>query len=213
MRRPLAALLFLSACASAPQPGVPSQHAATINNWFYWSAGNFQGLSRPNGGLVAFDFPIGDPAINHVDYVTQSHSGPLTTDISVTYTVTGTADLEPNTSGFKCPCGTAVVHLFIGQRGYNPYNYDISEMTKRWWSTATTDLSPGIHTMTLSLQPGGWIDVDGKLGDTAPVGFAAALADVGSVGITFGASQGPAGHGVAAVTGGATLVINSLTAT
>ena len=203
MRRTLAALLFLSACASAPQPGVPSQH--TTNAWSWWSSGAFVGVT-PGG---SFAFPQGDPAINHVDYVTRSHSGPLRS-LSVTYIVTGIVDLEPNVSGFKCPCGTAVVHLFIGQRGYNPYNYDISEMTKRWWSRQTADLSPGQHTLSVPLDASLWLDVDGK---SPADGFATALADVGSVGITLGASQGPAGHGVAAVTGGATLVINSLTAT
>ena len=196
--------LFVASCASAPTDGTPTQHSAGA--WSWWGS-NFAGV-RPDGSLTV---PTGDPGLSHVDYVTKAHSGPIAGSLTVTYRVDGTAALSPNVSGFKCPCGTAVLHLFIGQQGYNAYNMDISEMTKRWWSVTTGDLSPGEHTLTVPLDPAQWGDVDGKRGDTQLAGFKAALANVGSYGVTFGASQGPAGHGVSAA-GPVTFTIESLNA-
>jgi hypothetical protein len=203
------AILALTACASAPSPGVPAQSASSVKGWSTWSAGDFTGL-RPAGGLVAWDFPSGDPAINHVDYVTRSHSGPVAGEISVTYRVAGVADLEPNTTGFKCPCGTAVVHLFLAVPNYDVYGTAANYPVQRWWSVATADLAPGEHTLVVPLDPAAWLDVNGRRGDTQLAGFKAAIANVGSRGVTFGASQGPAGHGVAAVAGAASLTLEAL---
>ena len=210
MIRAILAALQLAACATAPDPGVPTQHAG--NGWSWWSGGAFAGVASDG----SFTFPTGDPALNHVDYVARAHSGPLIPPgsspdgssrgqpgtpapgvVTVRYRVDGSAALAPNTTGFKCPCGVPVLHLIFAVPNYDVYDTTPTFLTQRWWSV-TGSLSPGEHTLTVPLDPAQWLDVNGQHGDTQLAGFKAALANVGSVGVTFGASQGPAGHGVSA---------------
>jgi hypothetical protein len=95
----------------------------------------------------------------------------------------------------------ARVRLFLQRRG-DTWNREYY----RWWSVAYVDLGIGSYILAADLTGQQWLSVYGKRGeDPEPAqGFAAALADVANIGMTFGGTF--AGHGVYA-TGQAKFVL------
>ena len=85
----------------------------------------------------------------------------------------------------------ARVRLFLQRRG-DTWNREYY----RWWSVEYVDLRIGSYILAADLTGQQWLSVYGKRGeDPEPAqGFAAALADVASIGMTFGGTF--AGHGV-----------------
>lgn len=216
-----AALLLgsLSACAaiqsavgSGPQPTLSVQKpSASVPGWSVWATQNINAnpdmLRRSGDGLAAFDFPIGAPTVVHVDYVTRAHAGPLVGHaLTVTYTISGPGALAPNTLGFNSGCGAPQLHLIIAVPGYKT-DGAASEDTERWFSVAAGPLTPGTHTLTVPLTPDQWVDV---VGQSSPSAFAAALANIGSDGVTFGAERCADGHGVAALSDGVAFEFDAL---
>lgn len=65
----------------------------------------------------------------------------------------------------------------------------------RWYSPDIETLSPGVHTFSARLDDPRWVGVMRSTGANNPEGFAAALAEISAVSLTFG-DEGGRGHGV-----------------
>lgn len=102
-------------------------------------------------------------------------------------------DTEP---GNVCVFPASARPMFIGGKGQT-----------RWWSNPIAfTLAPGSATITIPLTPDHWSNATGQFGANALADFQRSLADVKSIGMTFGGGCF-FGHGVYA-TGPATLVVS-----
>lgn len=153
------------------------------------------------GAGWAFDFPQGPavPGTSSVHYVTRYVGAALPAAASLSAEVVVTEQgapvyqykLQPenvcdNPAGFS---------LFLQRPGDDMTGTGKYEFY-RWWSVGDYKIAPGAGTLTVSLSdPGRWLSVFGKRGDAAPAEFAAAIADVGNIGMTFGGGCFK-GHGV-----------------
>lgn len=93
------------------------------------------------------------------------------------------------------PRSEPVVSLYFQRDGDD---WKAGERTQfyRWYSLETSRLEPGLHSMTVPLNPLFWTSVLGKRGVNAPVEFREALERADRVGLVFGWEAGR-GHGVA----------------
>jgi hypothetical protein len=139
-------------------------------------------------------------ACSHVDYLSAPYSTPLSGTMSVTFTVTASADaVFGYHTQFKNTCtAPAAVRLWFEQTGDN-----LTQPTYRWWATQGLALGPGTFTLSVPLTLGNWTDVNGKA-DAA--GMAAAMASPMAVGMTFGGGCF-AGHGVHLTAGSAMFTV------
>ncbi|MEQ1896852.1 MAG: hypothetical protein ABL971_05615 [Vicinamibacterales bacterium] len=84
----------------------------------------------------------------------------------------------------------------------------------RWWSDVTLPLTPGGGSLTVPVTPDRWGSVFGTKGNASPAavaGFEATLADLATVGMTFGGGCF-AGHGVNISGGTARFILTSFLA-
>lgn len=100
----------------------------------------------------------------------------------------------------------AAVRLFLQRQGDDMTGRGDFEFY-RWWSTAGTVLKAGTVTVDVPLDPALWTSVFGKTGDKNPGAFAAAMAHLGNVGVTFGGGCF-FGHGVRVLNGSATFTMH-----
>lgn len=146
-----------------------------------------------NGWLFAF------PARDGVHYLTTKH-GPTSASQSITASITvettGNPFFEYHTEPGNTCDAPATVRLYLQRRGDN-MSGDGAYQYYRWWSTAGASvLGPGALTITGDLtDPTQWSSVNGERGDTNEPMFRAALADISTVGFTFGGGCF-FGHGV-----------------
>jgi hypothetical protein len=121
---------------------------------------------------------------------------------------TGSPVFNYNSESFNTCVNPATVRPFFWG-ATNPNAYE-----SRWWSDPTAYvLGPGTVTLTMPLTPDRWSDVGGQYGNyssTTQAGFAASLANVGSIGMTFGGGCFM-GHGVNVSGGTATFELLSYT--
>jgi hypothetical protein len=170
----------------------------------------------PQGAGWFFDFPDcgGTPACG-VHYVVTP--GPLSAsnyvNAQVKITLSGSPEfvykLEPNNT-----CDNPAKAYFYLQRigddmsGQGPMEF------YRWWTADDADafnLVESVADLTVALTPDKWISVFGKRGDTDATTltrFQSAIANIGSVGLTFGGGCFR-GHGVNVINGGARFNLNS----
>lgn len=176
MRKPAIALiaLLLAACNDDnPAPPAPPSYS-------YWT---FVYSSNVSGACDDFDFPQQDGA----HYCVKALHASLGQSITMSFTITGDGTLVPPGDS---PPGTT--RLFLWRRGDNMTGAGQYQQY-RYWSTST-NLSPGSHTVTISLSPENWTDVYGQSGSANPGAFSAALSDLQGIGYTFG-GRDFAGHG------------------
>jgi hypothetical protein len=70
-----------------------------------------------------------------------------------------------------------------------------SDNDARWWSNPeSASVQGGVATVSASVDPSHWSNVNGQYGSSRPEAFAAAMQDVSHYGVTFGACF--FGHGV-----------------
>lgn len=146
-----------------------------------------------------FAFPRSPGYVNYCMYnINKAISG----EMVCTFQVTGTdpvfnAVLRDQTAAFP-PAG---IKLWFQRRG-DDWSAAIGGGSYRWWSTDRSVLAENfeqVRALQVPLTPDRWTNVNGR---SDPAGFAAALADCSSVGITFGGGNF-AGHGVNLLSGSA----------
>ena len=100
-----------------------------------------------------------------------------------------------------------IVSLFFQRRGDDMYA-EGDKQFYRWWSVATGPLTPGIHTLTASLDApeSQWLSVFGKRSREYPEQFKDAKNLVRQIGLTFGGGGGR-GHGVKVRGGSAKITV------
>ena len=170
-------------------------------------------------GTWYFDFPV-DPNYpaciasqncNSVGYVTETHSGPVSHSVSMTFQIVTTgAPVFNYVMESDNTCNTpATVRLFLERK-----NDDLAEEFYRWWANPVGyELQPtsGDVTMTVPLTPDQWSSVYGKIGNynaTTLAGFQDVLTNLGRAGMTFGGGCF-FGHGVNVSGGTARFVLIS----
>ncbi|MEI9804789.1 MAG: hypothetical protein WDN48_10480 [Pseudolabrys sp.] len=157
-------------------------------------------LNAPAPGQeFSFNFPRTPGSVR---YVTRPATRPAGGAIHAAFTIAANgAAFDFRTAPDNTCTAPAAVRLFLQRNGDDmsgagPYEH------YRWWSIASTVLKNGSFAMDVALKPSAWTSVFGKSGDASPAAFAAAIADVGAVGVTFGGGCF-AGHGVGIRDGGA----------
>jgi hypothetical protein len=200
----LAAVLALVLTASALGDDFSQGNGANATaNWKVLSLGAVSD-SWNTKGARAFDDGIGfafgaDP---YTRFFLTSHQGSgLLGDLTgktltATFTITGTAtaftyDPGPPASQLTekneaCPT-PASVRLYF--KGNNNGNGNLTP-DKQWWSTpqayTLTSLVGNTLTLTVPLDTANWTNKDFQLASDVPTDFAAAVATVGAVGVSFG---------------------------
>jgi hypothetical protein len=164
-------------------------------DWTNKSSGVPRQPAPADGGGWSFEFPNPTWANGHVHYVTH-HAQPLAgkTRIVMRYRI----DAEPGTTFITDDgAGTPMVTLYFQQRGDDWRGMPGETESYRWWATfASQSLSPGEHEMVAPLD-GPWTATLTSSRQNNPAGFAAAIANIECLGMTFGGGSGY-GHGLAA---------------
>jgi hypothetical protein len=184
-------------------PQEPNAVSQNPQNWYiYYSAGMPPNPYADSAGVWSFAFPSSETG-GHVNYVQTPFSATTTpTSVTITfkvesaspqYVVVDTTDIPP-----------ATFRLFFEQQ-----NDELTNANGRWWyDEIIYNLGSQDNqtlTVTVPLTPDQWTNVDGEQN---PQAFSAALANIGSVGMTFG-RQYFAGHGVALSSGSAKFILIS----
>ena len=126
-------------------------------------------------------------------------------------TITATFTIPATTASFMyygtCGSTPASVRLFFEGNMTGPLDY-----ANYWWSnpySATLASLVGTTvTLTVPIDPAKWSDWNGQWGTTVPDGFAAAAADVSTIGLSFGGGCFFA-NGVGVSSGSASFVLSS----
>ena len=153
--------------------------------------------TTPSNGGWSFEFPVGPEALGaaSVHYVSAPASGHLSgarLEMDFTIEAAGNPAFQYKLNSDNTCVNPANVSMYLQRRNdqltaaYEHY---------RWWSDTSIPLLPGAFSLTVPLSPGNWSQVYGKNGTAYPHEFAAALADLEAVGVTFGGGCFK-GHGV-----------------
>ena len=196
----LLATMFLTerpyAPASVRRPISVSMNAGA---WWFLYSPTMPAHPSAHPDFWSFDFPAQDG----VHYLVQPVSGYASSTVRVTFRIEtiGSPFFDWRTAPNNICDNPASVRLYLQRRGD-----DMSAAKEffRWWSNPVAyTLAPGAGELVVPLDPAQWSSVLGKKGTdsaAARLGFEAALADLGNVGMTFGGGC-YYGHGVF-VTGG-----------
>ena len=151
-------------------------------------------------------------ACHHVDYVTAPYTTSILnkTSLSVTYEVTGVNPMLDYRTQFENDQTNTLGHtvrLLIEHTN----DSSLRNSTYRWWSNPLhidldADMNQGSKTLTVSLDPSQWSDVNGQFGNTQLSGFHDALQHVGNLGMTFGGGYF-FGHGLFLSSGSADFTV------
>jgi hypothetical protein len=203
----LALLSCLMGCGPAftAPPNVRPQEANVASldpqSWYiYYSAGMPPNPPADIEGAWSFEFPSSETG-GHVNYVQTPFNAKTTLhNVSITFRVeSGAPQYRVLDSGDILP---ATIHLFIEQQGD-----DLINPNGRWWAQ-TSGYNLGSRdsetiTFIVPLTSDQWSNVYGQ---QDPQAFAAALENIGWVGLTCG-GQYFWGHGVALGSGSAKFIL------
>lgn len=191
------AALGLAALTTSARAETPPAAAWEIGPWIKGKNYSVGMPLRPEPTRAgwAFDFPHASRAAGHVHYVTfdpRSLAGKAR--IVVRYRVTA----APGTRFVpqEHPDLPGTVSLFFQRRG-DTWTAKRQYEHFRWYApnASVHALSPGVHTMSVSLSDPSWISVYAKPASANPQAFEAALRDTSRIGLVFG-STAARGHGV-----------------
>ncbi len=211
----LASMIGLTGCTLPAQQGVtlpnitppPNELPAEANavslnpqGWnIFYSSGMPYHPSAETGAAWAFVFPSAESG-GHVNYVQTPFRATTTLqNVTITFRVQSDQPLYDVIDAGDHP--PATFHMFFEQQ-----NDDLIESNGRWWAHGGYNLGTQDNqtiTLTVPLTSENWTNVHGE---TTPSSFAAAWANVGWIGVTFG-GQFFWGHGVALDSGTATFVL------
>lgn len=193
---------FLVGGSSGPpdvSPAEPNVVSLNPNEWYiFYSAGIPEHPSVSSGAAWSFAFPMEPGHVNYVETPFQTTETP--TSVTITFRVESSAPQYVVTDPTDIP--PATFRLMIEQQGD-----DLADPNGRWWdddfiyNLGSEDNQT--LTVTVLLTSNNWSNVDGQQDASA---FAAALKNIGWVGVTFG-GQYFAGHGAALSGGSAQFVL------
>lgn len=138
----------------------------------------------------AFDFPYPTAAQGHVHYVTTpARSLDGASRITVRYRI----DARPGTRFYQQenPSAPGMLSLYFQRVGDR---WTTRTPHYRWYAPSNLPLSPGTHTVSISLDQS-WTSMMGRSSHDLPRDFEMALRDADRIGFTFGGNHG-LGHGV-----------------
>ncbi len=216
-------VLLLAGCngEDKPPPAPPPLPASVsfsvdATQWMIqYSPGMPSNPSPADGGGWYFDFPAGpqEPGAPSVHYVVTASGGALNSSVlGMEFEIVEANG--PVTYQYKfAPDNTcdspASLRLFLQQVGDD---LTPSHQYYRWWSIEGYQLKAGVGALSAPLNdPSKWSSVLGVHGDANPAGFAAAKANLASIGFTFGGGCFY-GHGVNIAGGSSRFVLRSLVA-
>ncbi len=212
----VAALFSLAAKPHTPPPGVSLDPAQWLIHDSAWTPVTHP---QPLSGMAGwfFDFPDVSDSVN---YVMVPYTTPMLASQSITVTAQIVATsgapvfLPAFEPGNTCDApATTRIHFartYRIKRAQTTVEEYSAPDNYRWWATSTAMLltAGGVVTMTVPLDPAQWSDTSGVSGRLDPSGFAAAIADPGTIGLTFG-SGCFWGHGVYADGGTARFIVTN----
>jgi hypothetical protein len=174
-----------------------------------WYKGSLHPATTASDGGIVLTFPQASTG-SFIGYFTApqpaktSISG-STLSMTLKVTTTGSPVFDYNSEAINTCVTPATVRPFF----WGALNPNANE--SRWWSNPIAYvLGPGTVTLTVPLTGDHWMDVDGHYGNDSvgQPGFLASLANVGSIGMTFGGGCF-LGHGVNVSGGTATFELVS----
>lgn len=118
--------------------------------------------------------------------------GPISGVIKLRYRVSG-----DGLRASEAPAATPILSIFIQRAGDN-WSARGRYSTYRWYSTTPLPLTPGVHSVAVSLTPDQWHSVTGAGAKDLPREFYAALSSPGLIGVGFGSWDGRM-HGVRSI--------------
>lgn len=165
------------------------------SDWTFEYSPNMPRHPRDAGGGWQFDFPTKQG----VGYLTTSQrpsSASQSIEAAITIETVGSPYFEFRTEAANTCPGQATVRLYFQRRGDDMSGRGAYEFY-RWWSNPVAyELENGTVQLVGDLtDPSLWTSVFGRPGSEHEPEFRAALADLGSVGFTFGGGCF-FGHGV-----------------
>jgi hypothetical protein len=206
----LSCLLGCGVAGSKGSEGPPaispqSPNAVSLNpqNWYiYYSSGMPPNPAPDSAGAWSFEFPSAGTG-GHVNYVQTPFTATSTpSTVTITFKVESDSPIYDVIDPTDIP--PATVRLFFEQQ-----NDNLTNANGRWWYDEIIYNLGSQDNQTLSvtvpLTSDQWTNVDGQ---QDPQAFAAALANIGWVGMTFG-GQYFAGHGVALSNGSSKFILIS----
>lgn len=171
--------------ARAPQ-------SSSLNGTAAWSTENYNPANTAltpksatyAGGTATFNFQA-DVFTARLTTNANALTGDLTgKTLKDTITVSGVSPTATFKTHFGGGCNNPpAVRFFFETQGQGGFAY-----TNFWWSNPMSYvLANGTATLTQSLSdPSGWSDYDGHVGTAVPAAFAAAVANVQTIGLSFG---------------------------
>lgn len=191
--------------AISPPPNIQPQAANVVSlapqNWYiYYSAGVPPNPSADIEGAWSFEFPSSGTG-GHVNYVQTPFNATTTLHaVSITFKVESDAPQYEVLDPTDIP--PATIHLFFEQQGD-----DLVDPNGRWWALASGynlgSQDDGTIMYNVALTSDQWSNV---VGQHDPQAFAAALTNIGWIGLTCG-GQYFWGHGVALGNGSAKFIL------
>lgn len=227
MRKVLAlgAALLLVLSLAAPTVATDFSHGGGANaaaNWkvYNYNASNMAYASRvatTSASGIGFDFLSTPDTALFLTGQDKSLLGDLTgKTITATFTIAGSADAAFTYYGAPGACGLngPSVRLFFEGNTNGPFTYDTAGYSKYWWSNPGSDtlasLVGNTLTLTVPVDTADWSDWGGELASSVPTYFAAAVADVSAIGLSFGGGCFFA-NGVGMSAGSASFVLTGYT--
>lgn len=189
------ALFVAPAAIAAAAPGADDWEIGPVIRGKNYSVGMPAAPFPTRGGGWTFDFPAPDVDAGHVHYVTF-RPGSLRgkSRIVVRYRI----DAAPGARfvAKEYPDRTATVALYMQRRG-DSWTAKGGYRYYRWYAPVATmrALAPGEAEMSVRLDDPNWSSVMADRASGNRAAMAAALDDMGRIGLVFG-SAGGRGHGV-----------------
>jgi hypothetical protein len=193
-RRALIGLVLLAACSDSAPPAWQVRYSTGVT------------LDPPvQGREFSFDFPRPPGSVHYITRPAKAVAAREAVSATFTVSTQGAPVFDFRTEAHNVCDRPSSVRLLLQRRGDTMTGKGEYEFY-RWWSAAGTVLASGTMTVEVPLKPALWISVFGKSGEANPAAFAAAMADLGNVGVTFGGGCF-FGHGVRVMNGSATFTL------
>ncbi len=201
---------IIPAPTPAPSSSPTLPPGGSINSWGDWKLGPVINGQNYSVGVVCdpvtgkFTWPVAAKGLDRwftpgPHYLTKPCNGIQGRVIRVAYQVTGDGKFFGSVGG-----QSDFVYLCVFFRVIPGDNWGATDGC-RWWSETQFPITPGSHTIEVSLDHSAWVSVMSK---GNPGQFASALLTAGEIGVTFGNDEGR-GHGVSSETGGSAFVLES----
>jgi hypothetical protein len=179
-----------------------------------WTLTAFNAKGQPSnaGSGTTFTFPSAGGVTRLLTSGGAINGSSLT--VTAQITTTGSPQFLPSPEPGNTCDAPATARPYFELRGWDSgqHQWDLNQEYYRWWSNPVAiTLGAGTTTITVPLTPESWSSVQGRFGTDNPTAtqeFYNTLADVGKIGLSFGAGCF-FGHGVYVSGGTATFTLQA----